>query len=80
MLRTARPQIGGRRPATLANRCWLSLNGFLVPPGGACSKRRCTICLTPLRTERTGTPTGLQRVLDYAIGGIHLKARSFKYN
>jgi hypothetical protein len=29
---------------------------------------------------RTGTPTGLQHVLDYAIGGIHLKARSFKYN
>jgi hypothetical protein len=58
----------------------LSLNGFLFPTGGACSKRRCTIRFKPLRTDRTSTPTGLQLVLDYAIGGIHLKGRSFKYN
>jgi hypothetical protein len=48
MLRTARPprpQLSGRRPASLASRRWSSPNGFLVPLGRACSKGRCTICL-----------------------------------
>jgi hypothetical protein len=47
---------------------------------GRAGRADVSFVFTPLRTDCTGSPTGLQHVLDYAIGGMHLKAHRFEYN